>query len=110
MKKQKISRATLALLAGAGLWACSGSAPVAQSQPREGRVSTAPQIFEQMRKEMQAKREADPGYMRSYAVDPYAMLDVSIEDWLATPEGRFAHSIKIPNPVSEDSGYRPGMT
>lgn len=29
---------------------------------------------------------------------------------LATEEGRFAHSIKILNPVSEDSGYKPGMT
>ena len=29
---------------------------------------------------------------------------------LATEEGRFAHSIKIPNPVPEDSGYKPGMT
>lgn len=31
-------------------------------------------------------------------------------DPLATEEGRFAHSIKIPNPVSEESGYKPGMT
>ncbi len=31
-------------------------------------------------------------------------------DPLATEEGRFAHSIKIPNPVSEDSGYKPEMT
>jgi hypothetical protein len=31
-------------------------------------------------------------------------------DPLATPEGRFAHSIKIPNPLPEDSGYQPGMT
>ncbi|MCW5797451.1 MAG: hypothetical protein KIT40_03040 [Nitrospira sp.] len=31
-------------------------------------------------------------------------------DPLATEEGRFAHSIKIPNPVPEDSGYRSGMT
>ncbi len=31
-------------------------------------------------------------------------------DPLATPEGRFAHSIKIPNPVPEDSGYKTGMT
>jgi hypothetical protein len=31
-------------------------------------------------------------------------------DPLATEEGRFAHSIKIPNPVPQDSGYRPGMT
>ena len=29
---------------------------------------------------------------------------------LATEEGRFAHSIKIPNPVPEDSGYKRGMT
>ena len=31
-------------------------------------------------------------------------------EWVATPEGKFAHSIKIPNPVPRDSGYRPGMT
>ena len=31
-------------------------------------------------------------------------------DPLATEEGRFAQSIKIPNPVPEDSGYKPGMT
>jgi hypothetical protein len=29
---------------------------------------------------------------------------------LATEEGRFAHLIKIPNSVPEDSGYKPGMT
>ena len=31
-------------------------------------------------------------------------------DPLATEEGRFAHSIKIPDPVPEDSGYKSGMT
>jgi len=31
-------------------------------------------------------------------------------DPLATEEGRFAHSIKIPNPIPDDSGYKPGMT
>lgn len=31
-------------------------------------------------------------------------------DPLATEEGRFAQSIKIPNPVPADSGYKPGMT
>jgi hypothetical protein len=35
-----------------------------------------------------------------------ALLKTPIDDWQATPEGRFAHSIKIPNPVPEDSGYR----
>ena len=27
-------------------------------------------------------------------------------EWVATPEGRFAHSLKIPDPVPKDSGYR----
>src|SRR5439155_24504843 len=31
-------------------------------------------------------------------------------EWAATPEGEFAHSIKVPNPLPKDSGYRPGMT
>ena len=30
--------------------------------------------------------------------------------WVSTPEGKFAHSIKIPNPVPVDSGYRKGMS
>ena len=27
-------------------------------------------------------------------------------EWVATPEGRFAHSLKIPDPVPKDGGYR----
>ncbi len=38
------------------------------------------------------------------------ILKLKPADPLATEEGRFAHSIKIPNPVPADSGYRPGMT
>jgi hypothetical protein len=30
-------------------------------------------------------------------------------EWVATPEGKFAHSIKTPNPLPKDSGYRRGM-
>lgn len=37
-------------------------------------------------------------------------LKLKPADPLATPEGRFAHSLKIPNPVPEDSGYKSGMT
>lgn len=37
-------------------------------------------------------------------------LDVKPADPFATPEGLFAHSIKIPNPVSLVGGYKPGMT
>jgi hypothetical protein len=38
------------------------------------------------------------------------ILKLKAADPSATEEGRFAHSIKIPNPVPEDSGYKPGMT
>ena len=38
------------------------------------------------------------------------ILKLRPADPLATEEGRFAHSIKIPNPVPADSGYRPDMT
>lgn len=37
-------------------------------------------------------------------------LKLKPADPLATEDGRFAHSLKIPNPVPEDSGYKPGMT
>ncbi len=38
------------------------------------------------------------------------ILKLKPADPLTTEEGRFAHSIKIPNPVPADSAYRPGMT
>lgn len=110
MRNSTMQRTVLAILVGVGLWACSGSAPIAQSQPREGRAVTAAQIFEQMVKSMQEQRAATPWDRRRFSENPYDMLDVKVEDWLATPEGKAAHAIKIPNPVPEDSGYRPGMT
>lgn len=32
------------------------------------------------------------------------------EEWVSTPEGKFAHSLRIPNPVPKDSGYRSSMS
>ena len=32
------------------------------------------------------------------------------KQWVATPEGRFAHELVIPNPVPVDSGYKSGMS
>ena len=32
------------------------------------------------------------------------------EEWIATPEGKFAHSIKSPEPLPKSSGYRNEMT
>jgi hypothetical protein len=37
-------------------------------------------------------------------------LKLKPADPMTTEEGRFAHSLKIPNPLPEDSGYKPGMT
>jgi len=58
------------------------------------------------------KKKAD--YCRTHKIDPANrrcdILKLKPADPLATEEGRFAHSIKIPNPVPEDSGYKPGMT
>lgn len=38
------------------------------------------------------------------------ILKLKPADPLATEEGRFAHSIKLPNPLPDDSGYKLGMT
>ena len=53
-------------------------------------------------------------YCRTHKIDPANrrcdILKLKPADPLATEEGRFARSIKIPNPVPEDSGFKPSMT
>ena len=65
---------------------------------------------EHFRKAMEKKAE----YCATHKIDPANrrcdILKLKPADPLAAEEGRFAHSIKIPNPVPEDSGYKPGMT
>ena len=51
-----------------------------------------------------AKRKLEPNEVCG------AVTKLKPADPLATEEGRFAHSIKIPSPVLADSGYKPGMT
>jgi hypothetical protein len=51
-----------------------------------------------------AKRKLDPNEVCG------GVAKLRPADPLATEEGRFAHSIKIPNAVPADSGYKPGMT
>lgn len=51
-----------------------------------------------------AGRKLDPGEVCG------EVAKLKPADPLATEEGRFAHSIKIPNPVPADSSYKPGMT
>jgi hypothetical protein len=52
--------------------------------------------------------DANSDELREWQVREHrcALLRATIDDWQATAEGRFAHAIKIPNPVPEDSGYR----
>ena len=85
-----------------------GSAPA--SRDTGGPALTAAQVFDDMVKRMEKERQEVPWDRRTHALNPYLMLETKVEDWLATEEGRFAHAIKIPNPVPADSGYRPGMT
>ena len=58
------------------------------------------------------KKKAE--YCATHKIDPANrrcdILKLKPADPLATEEGRIAHSIKIPNPVPDDSGYKPGMT
>ena len=51
-----------------------------------------------------AKRKLEPNEVCG------GVANLKPADPLATEEGRLAHSIKIPNPVPQDSGYKPGMT
>ena len=67
-------------------------------------------VAERFEKAMKKKAE----YCATHKIDPTNrrcdILKLKPADPLATEEGRFAHSIKIPNPIPEDSGYKPGMT
>lgn len=67
-------------------------------------------VAERFEKAMKKKAE----YCATHKIDPANrrcdILKLKPADPLATEEGRFAHLIKIPNPVPEDSGYKPGMT
>ena len=74
------------------------------------RVANGETPGERFEKAMKKKAE----YCATHKIDPANrrcdILKLKPADPLATEEGRFAHSIKIPNPVPEDSGYKPGMT
>lgn len=96
---------------GALLVGSCGAQPLnAQTNGVGGGVTTAAQIFESMLAQLRAQQQKEPWDPRGRQSNPYQLLEVQIEDWYATEEGRFAHSIKIPNPVPAESGYRPGMT
>ena len=57
-----------------------------------------------------AQASPRPAYRWTQFVQVEGQPEPVPAEWVATPEGKFAHSIKIPNPVPKDSGYRPGMT
>jgi hypothetical protein len=89
----------------------SNKAVSAQTKRPDEKPVTAAQIFDDMLARMREKAAKEPWRPQGRrALNPYLLLEMKPEDWTGTEEGRFAHSIKIPNPVPLDSGYRPGMT
>jgi hypothetical protein len=68
---------------------------------------TVGERFDTAMKKLAERCEKNPPKLANTDCDPLKLKPV---DPLATEEGRYAHSIKVPNPVSEDSGYRQGMT
>jgi len=94
MKRQLVTVLLMGVIAGS-LSACVSFA------------ETPGERFRQAIKEIEAacaKRTLDPNEVCG------GIAKLKPADPLATEEGRFAHSIKIPNPVPADSGYNPGMT
>lgn len=68
---------------------------------------TVAERFNKAMKKLAERCAKEPPKRGDTTCDPLKLKPV---DPLATEEGRFAQSIKIPNPVPEDSGYQPGMT
>lgn len=94
MKRQIVSILLISLLAGS-LSACVSFAETPGERFRKN--------LEEMASLCQSKK--------LIATDSRCILPkMKPADPLATEEGRFAHSIKIPNPVPEASGYKSGMT
>jgi hypothetical protein len=83
---------------------------LARPKPPGGKAVTAAQVFDEMLQRMREAQAKDPWNPNSRQSNRYQLLDVQAEDWTATPQAKFAHGIKIPNPVPADSGYRPGMS
>ena len=70
-------------------------------------AETVGERFDKAMKKLSERCAKNPPKPGNTDCDP---LKLKPADPLATEEGRFAHSIQIPNPVPEDSGYKPGMT
>jgi hypothetical protein len=68
---------------------------------------TVAERFDKAMKKLAERCEKNPPKRGDTTCDP---LKLKPADPLATEEGRFAQSVKIPNPVPDDSGYKPGMT
>ena len=69
--------------------------------------ATVAERFDKAMKKLAERCAKNPPKPDNTDCDP---LKLKPADPLATEEGRFAQSIKIPNPVPEDSGYKAGMT
>lgn len=57
-----------------------------------------------------ASTASQPSYKWTEFVQVDGQPEPVPAEWVSTPEGKFAHSLKIPNPVPKDSGYKPWMS
>ena len=83
----------------------SVSRPALSEQPKAS--GPAAERFAMMLSVLEDLKRKDPEANRK---SNYDLLTVKVEDWYATEEARFAHALKIPNPVPTNSGYQRGMT
>jgi hypothetical protein len=91
-----------------GLLACGlGGVLIAGCAAGSFKEETVAERFDTAMKKLAESCAKNPPTPGNTDCDPLKLKPV---DPLATEEGRFAHSIKIPNPVPEESGYKPGMT
>lgn len=56
-----------------------------------------------------AQTEQEPKYRLGKLVSVEGQPEPVPAEWVSTPEGAFAHSLKVPNPVPKYSGYLRGM-
>jgi hypothetical protein len=87
---------------------CMSFSSITLAQSGQSKSSgPAAERFAMMLNTLEERKRKDPEASRK---STYDLLTVKIENWYATEEARFAHALKIPNPVPVDSGYLRGMT
>lgn len=112
--KTGFKTAFLAVVLASGLAACGGGV---RPMPGETVGETFRKVMAQIDAKCRQEKKGpyldpkDPEYKEKRRYTDCDILKLLPEDPLSTPEGRFAHSIKLPAPHDEPKDvWRPGMT